>query len=576
MENVKLQSATVCDLCGKSFSNIYTMTAHHRQIHEGIKEFHCQLCQKSFTTKYKLSRHHAGIHSNVRDFICNSCGNQFKTRDMLIKHERTHFQGLGPFVCENCSEEFKYKSGLDYHYKIKHTQKPVTASKAKKEDKKVKQFSCEACDKIFNTNSRYKRHMFMHSERLFSCDICNKSFKSTYDVVKHRKSHVGSYFTCPICSKKYKDRQNFAIHITSHELGNTAGGFEELDDENIISTFTEMETEPQDVIFKQVDEELVSITKIETKRLINETSQIDETVNLENDVETVYEYLLDEDGISNIAEDYHRKDDFEECMCIQCETWFDRKNDLDVHVNLCGKIIEIKPATSQERKETCQSKICDVCGNISKTSGDLKKHFMRKHLKKYQFSCDHCPKKFLLSYDLKRHMVKHSSSRDFKCDLCDSKFKMKASLNNHIKTIHASDVTSEKNFQCTVCDRSYKHQRHLEYHLRTHSNDRRYACNRCDQKFFYSDAVKWHFIRFHGDQSPYQCTICEKKFIHEKALVSHLKQHEVGLAVVCPICKKQISEKRHLKRHLRTHDDLKHHRCKFCDGEFKERHQLTK
>lgn len=576
MEIVKVVTGTVCDLCGKSFSNIYTLTAHHRQIHEGIKEFHCELCQKSFTTKYKLSRHHAGIHSNVRDFICNTCGSQFKTRDMLIKHERTHFQGMGPFVCEHCKEEFKYKSGLDYHYKIKHTQKPVVESKAKRISKELKQFSCEVCDKTFSTNSRYKRHMFIHSERLFHCDVCDKSFKSSYDVVKHRKSHIGSYFTCHICSKVYKDKQNFSIHLTSHELGNTVGGFEITEYDDSLSTFTELATEPQDFMLKQVDEELVSITRIETKRLINETPQVEDTANLENDVETVYEYLLDEDGTSNIAEDYQMKEELEECMCIQCEAWFDRKDDLLAHIDVCVSIIELKPITLREIKDQCQSKICDICGNVSKSSNDLKKHFTRKHSQNFQYSCDLCPKKFILSYDLKRHMVKHSSSRNFKCDLCDSKFKMKASLNNHVKTIHAPDVTTEKNFQCSICDRLYKHQRHLEYHFRTHSNDRRYGCDRCDQRFFYSDAVKWHYIRFHGDPPPYQCKICNKKFIHEKAYVSHEKQHEIGLTVTCPICSKKISEKRHLKRHLRTHDDLKQHNCKFCFEAFKERHQLTK
>lgn len=54
--------SSVCDECGKSFTNIYTLNSHKKIVHEKIKNFTCNLnsCGKSFSTKHKLERHKQG------------------------------------------------------------------------------------------------------------------------------------------------------------------------------------------------------------------------------------------------------------------------------------------------------------------------------------------------------------------------------------------------------------------------------------------------------------------------------------------------------------------------------------
>lgn len=116
------------------------------------------------------------------------------------------------------------------------------------------------------------------------------------------------------------------------------------------------------------------------------------------------------------------------------------------------------------------------------------------------------------------------------------------------------------------------------FNSRKHTDDRRYACNKCDKTFLYSDAVKWHAIRVHKELAPFICNICSRKFIHEKTFNSHMREHEPStgsLTVTCPICSKKISEKRHLPRHIRTHLK-KGFTCHLCNESFKERFQLTK
>jgi len=66
----KSKKESICDVCGKTFKNIYTLAAHAQHVHQGIKQFTCALCNQSFATKHKLKRHHSGVHSAIRDHQC--------------------------------------------------------------------------------------------------------------------------------------------------------------------------------------------------------------------------------------------------------------------------------------------------------------------------------------------------------------------------------------------------------------------------------------------------------------------------------------------------------------------------
>lgn len=150
---------TICDNCGKKFSNVYTLNAHIRQVHENKKPYKCELCELSFGTKYKLNRHFQGIHSETRDKFCEICGHSFKTREMLIKHHRIHFRG--PFTCPVCQEVFNFKAGYDHHFKIKH-QKPHESDA--KPVPKVRHYECKICHKQYKNLKSLKNHEENHAK----------------------------------------------------------------------------------------------------------------------------------------------------------------------------------------------------------------------------------------------------------------------------------------------------------------------------------------------------------------------------------------------------------------------------
>lgn len=569
--------SAICPTCGKSFSNVYTMNSHQRQVHEGIRSYVCSICSQSFTTSYKLRRHHLGIHSARRDYHCETCGHAFKTRDMLIKHQRTHFQGMGPFICSICcpNEKFKFKSGLDYHVKIRHTDKLPS-----KVTTNVILYQCSICSSNYKSRKQLQRHEDSHAtDGKISCSLCPKVFRNAKDLAQHeKKNHKEiTIYTCSYCQKQYKGKQNFEIHVGSHE--NEMADYEFVGEEDDISVAEDPCDETD--LLKHIDEEMVSVVKIETRRFVNDPVPVfssDETEDIfikeeeyqPEDQENIDDFIIEDDGC----------DDDGNIFAYEARSELSGPEET---VNTQDLIEEQFPVTEEFTKPIKnQSLVCEQCGISTKNKSHLTRHYQRKHLQEFNYSCDHCSKRFLLLYDLKRHMVVHSKNRDFSCSICEMKFKTEASLKSHLKTVH-SNVVPERKFSCKLCDRSYIHQRHLNYHMRQHVNDKKYHCDvdTCEKSFFYSDAVKWHKIRCHDQPAPFNCSYnsCNKKFIHEKSYETHRKEHDLGegsLAVHCPLCSKLVSEKRNLKRHLRTCRSVKEFSCKFCNLSFKERYQLTK
>lgn len=406
--------ATVCDNCGKQFSNVYTLNAHKRQVHENKKPYECTKCTKSFSTKYKLNRHIQGIHSDVRDKFCEICGHAFKTREMLIKHHRTHFKG--PFTCHICNEIFKYKASFDHHFKIKHETKETSELKT---TDKVKNYECKICFKVYKNFKSLQNHEENHQSKGSENKVKKSSSKSTAES-----------FICYVCNKTFDHKQDFEIHLTSHE--------------------DDLEYRIEDMIVEESSE-----------------------MNIEQQQQSEMEFLQ-EDSL-DVAEKAIKQEQLPEIIVEGCNSYEEYKvkeeDDSIEFENIDQEIfsfhsLDIKPK-QRIRKEILEKIVCDICGMLFMNKSHLRRHHARKHRDKsdYKYECDVCAVKFLLRYDLQRHMIKHNSVRDIECPQCKKQFKTKSSLDCHIKSIHDTSK-SEKQFICNICSRSYFHKRHLDYHTR--------------------------------------------------------------------------------------------------------------
>lgn len=141
-----------------------------------------------------------------------------------------------------------------------------------------------------------------------------------------------------------------------------------------------------------------------------------------------------------------------------------------------------------------RSHLCDICGFVSSSIHNLKKH-RNKHLESKRHTCTDCGKGFHHFFKLKEHMTMHTGLKEHKC---------------------------------TVCGKMFARRSGLDSHLRIHTGEKPYACTfeGCESMFMYGIDLKRHLFRAHGVYTKkYECELCARVFSENKLLVAHMKTH---------------------------------------------------
>ena len=118
---------------------------------------------------------------------------------------------------------------------------------------------------------------------------------------------------------------------------------------------------------------------------------------------------------------------------------------------------------------------------------------MYSHKKDKEFECVDCYEQFAFESELAAHRMKHRTSAAFKCmfPCCGKVFKRMSELNSHVVT-HSGNI-----HRCTKCDYDTTNPRQLRDHQRSHSDELRYKCNYCDERFKYTSGRKRHTDKHH-------------------------------------------------------------------------------
>lgn len=156
-----------CDMCGKTYNNFISISAHCTQVHKAIGDLPCEHCHRLFKSSGNLQRHILTIHHNLRPHICHVCAKAFNSNSKLMNHLKTHEE---PEECKICG---KLARNMKEHVK-RHNQT----------DNRIF-LACPTCGKLYDKNVLavhiHRVHGKSFNGNIFRCDDCDINYTRRED-----------------------------------------------------------------------------------------------------------------------------------------------------------------------------------------------------------------------------------------------------------------------------------------------------------------------------------------------------------------------------------------------------------
>lgn len=184
-----------CDICDSRFDTKEDRNVH---IEDHFKRYECPNCTRSFVGDRAFEYHtRSGKCKTVVAqtlFRCNLCNEKVFKSEAALKVHENDIHGCAieanRITCKQCQRTFAQLRYLRKHEYEVH--------------RKLTQFNCGICNKVFNRRSNLTEHMLIHEHKyLAPCSVCKKSFRTKSALRLHERTHTGEKpYKCDICLEK--------------------------------------------------------------------------------------------------------------------------------------------------------------------------------------------------------------------------------------------------------------------------------------------------------------------------------------------------------------------------------------
>ena len=146
-------------------------------------------------------------------------------------------------------------------------------------------------------------------------------------------------------------------------------------------------------------------------------------------------------------------------------------------------------ALNDHHKDNHPPLYCDICNKKCSKANTLVQHLYVHLAKKYD--CQHCDETFKFKSKVKQHMYIHVGETKLNCTYCESKFIRKSDLT----ALLPAHTGTKGKFLC--CNKEVADKWYLNSHYKTHSEELKYPCSKCDRHFKFNEQRKCHLNNDH-------------------------------------------------------------------------------
>lgn len=176
-----------CDICGKLYGNDQYLKYHRATRHPESRKASTRESRTRSTKIQKEPKEPKILPEpkevfNVPSYKCDICDFVSYMYDKWKQHVKTHMIGK-MYACSSCPETFKNRDKLTFHLATLHEKVEV-------------KHKCDTCGKAFLDKHRLMRHLSVHVHKDYICEICAKVCDTEWNLKSHMRVHGPKKLKC--------------------------------------------------------------------------------------------------------------------------------------------------------------------------------------------------------------------------------------------------------------------------------------------------------------------------------------------------------------------------------------------